>query len=168
MSNNLNLEKLVLKGLVLEGYFKRSCKTRQSEKQELKLKNSGLITPEMKAILDFKNQKFSFEVDILYFDSKTGIFIARGDDVFGESAISGKIGEEIYYRGIKQRGIEFKQIYIGEPRHGLDVQRPDLLDYEGHVISSEGKISCKGTWEIPHANSQEWGRWALNSAKYKK
>jgi len=148
MPNDLNLEKLVLKG-----YFERSEETKEREKKDLE--NSGQITTEMKKILDFKNQKFSFEVNMLYFNSDSGIFIARGDDLLGESVIYGKIE-------YKKR-MEFKKIYlVGKPRHKFPVRGISSLDYSGFMGVSGKKISCTGIWET-YRNSPENGIWVLNS-----
>lgn len=149
MSNNLSqIEKLVLKG-----YFKRSEKSKQEEVEEIDLSK---ISAEAKEILKFKNQDFKFEVDILYFNSESERFIARGDDVCGESVI---------YGTIKYGGkMKFKKVYVGNPRHGLRVARANSVDYSGWIEVSEKRISCIGTYET-HPDSPENGKWELSSVK---
>ena len=149
MSNDLSqIEKLVLKGS-----FERSKKAKQETIKDLDL--SKLNTKQQK-ILDFMNQNFPFELDILYFNSNSGIFIAKGDDVFGESVIHGTIKHE--------RKMKFKKIYIGDPKHEFPIQRVNSVDYSGLMTVSEEKISCIGTYET-HRGSPENGTWELNSAK---
>lgn len=147
MSNNLGqIEKLVLKGS-----FERSEKTKQKEKEELE--SLGQITAKMKALLAFTNQNFPFEVKILDFDLDSGIFIARGDDVFGESVIHGTI---------KHGEMDFKKLYVGDPKHDFPVQRINPVHYFGWMgISGEG-IRCIGTYET-HPGSSENGEWELSS-----
>jgi hypothetical protein len=154
MPDNFNLEKIVLKG-----YFERSEKTKEKEKKFYE--DFSQRTAEMKEILDFKNQNFPFEVNILYLNSDSGIFIARGDDVFGESVIYGKI---IDFGIPKQRKMEFKQIYFGEPKHKFPVRRADSIDYAGLIEGGEKRICCAGTWQT-HKNSPEKGVWVLNYIK---
>jgi len=162
MSNNLSqIEKLVLKG-----YFRLSEKTKQEEVEDVDLSK---ISPEAKEILDFKAQDFDFNVKILYFNLDSGRFIARGDDIFGESVIYGVITpsygiikheKEITYK----REMEFKKVYVGDSRHGLRVPRADSVDYSGGMEISKEKINCRGTWET-YPGSSEGGTWELGSAK---
>jgi len=149
MSNNFNLEKLALKG-----HFKRSKKTKQKERESLG--NLDKISREMKENMVFKNQNFPFELNILYVLPNSGKFIARGDDFFGESVIYGIIKHGII------RKIEFKKIYIGDPKHRFSVKRADSVDYFGSIEVSKEGIYCSGTWET-HPNSPENGTWKLDS-----
>jgi hypothetical protein len=121
MAGNFNqLEKLTLKG-----HFRASEETKKHWEEGLDIDN---LSTEQQKILDFMNQDFEFEVKIFEFDSNSGLFIAKGEDVFGKSVISGKIKYE--------REIEFKKQYIGEPRHKLPVQRANSVDYSGAANSN--------------------------------
>ena len=149
MSNNLSqIEKLVLKG-----DFKRSEKTKQEEVEDIDISK---ISAEAKEILAFKNQKFDFEVNILYFNSGSERFIARGNDILGESVIYGTIKRE--------QEMKFKKVYVGGSRHGLRVPRADSVDYFGWMKVSRAGISCSGRWEIC-SGSPENGEWELSSTK---
>ncbi len=156
MSNDLSqIEKLVLKGS-----FERSKKAKQETIKDLDL--SKLNTKQQK-ILTFLNQNFLFELDILYFNSNSGIFIARGDDVFGESVIHGTIKQG--HHGLKYRGgIEFKKVYVGDPKHNFPIQRINPVHYSGLIKVSEEGVSCEGKYET-HPGSLEGGTWELNSVK---
>ena len=156
MSNNLGqIEKIVLKGS-----FERSEKAKQETIKDLDL--SKLSAKQQKS-LAFMNQNFKFELNILYFNSESGIFIARGDDDFGESVIDGTIKQG--HHGLKYGAeIDFKKKYIGDPKHDFPVQRPASLNYIGWMEVSEKKISCSGTYET-HPGSLEGGTWELNSVK---
>lgn len=120
------------------------------------------ISAEAKEILDFKAQNFDFEVKILDFDLDSGLFIAKGNDIFGTSVIDGIIR----YKALKYGGeIEFTKKYKGNPRHGQDVARANLVDYRGWLyISPKGEINCSGTYET-HPGSPENGVWGLSSIK---
>lgn len=146
---DIKLEKLVLKG-----HFQISEKLRQKEKEDLTKLNQ--ITKEMKKILYFKHQKFDFEINMLYFNPYSAIFIARGDDVFGESVIYGNISE---YKSPQEKIMEFKKIYFGEPKHKFSVRRADSVDYFGFMNISKKKINCSGRYEV----RSEAGQWRLSS-----
>jgi len=160
MSNNLSqIEKLVLKG-----HFERSEKAKQETIKDLDLSK---LSTEQQEILAFKNHNFPFEVNILYFNSDSGIFIARGDDVLGESVIYGTIKGEHKYgtiKGVQKKKMNFKKRYIGDPRHKFPVQRANSVDYIGLMEIFEEGIYCNGRWET-HPNSPENGEWKLSSAK---
>ncbi len=156
MSDNLSqIEKLVLKGS-----FERSKKAKQETIKDLDLSK---LSAKQQKILAFMNQNFDFELNILYFNSESGIFIARGDDVFGTSVIDGIIKQG--HHGLKYGGeIDFKKKYIGDPKHDFPVQRPASLNYFGWMEVSEKRISCSGMYET-HPGSPEGGTWELSSTK---
>lgn len=160
MSNNLSqIEKLVLKG-----YFRRSKKVKQEQIKDMDLSK---LNAEQQEILTFMNQNFKFEVNIFYFNSDSGIFIARGDDDFGESVIYGTIKGEHKYgtiKGVQKKKMDFKKRYIGDPRHKFPVQRADSVDHIGLMEIFEEGIYCSGTYET-HPDSPENGEWKLSSAK---
>lgn len=160
MPNNLSqIEKIVLKG-----YFKRSEKTKQEGIKGLDLSK---LSTDQQEILAFMNQNFDFEVNILYFNSDSGIFIARGDDVLGESVIYGTIKGVHKYgtiKGVQKKRMDFKKRYIGDSRHKFPVQRADSLDYIGLMEVFEEGIYCNGRWET-HRGSPENGEWKLDSVK---
>ena len=156
MSKDLSqIEKLVLKG-----HFKRSEKAKQETIKDLDLSKPST---EQQKILAFMNKNFDFELNILYFNSESEIFIARGDDVFGTSVIDGIIKQG--HHGLKYGGeIEFTKKYKGNPRHGLRIPRAESVDYSGWIEVSKEKINCSGTWET-YPGSPEGGTWELSSAK---
>lgn len=156
MSNDLSqIEKLVLRG-----YFKRSEKSKQEEVEDI---NLSKISAEAKEILEFKAQNFDFEVKILDLDLDSGLFIAKGNDVFGTSVIDGIIKQG--HHALKYGGeIEFTKKYKGNPRHGLRIPRAESVDYSGWIEVSKEKINCSGTWET-YPGSPEGGTWELDSVK---
>jgi hypothetical protein len=156
MSNNSSqIEKLVLKG-----HFERSEKAKQETIEDLNL--SRLSAKQQKS-LAFMNQNFKFEVNILDLDLDSGLFIAKGNDIFGTSVIDGTIKQG--HHGLKYGAeIDFKKKYIGDPKHDFPVQRPASLNYIGWMEVSEKKISCSGTYET-HSGFLEGGTWELNSVK---
>ena len=158
MSNNLSqIEKLVLKG-----HFERSEKAKQ---ESIKGLDPSKLNTEQQKILTFLNHNFLFEVEILYSFSESGRFIARGEDIFGESVIHGTIKQG--HHTLKYGGkIEFKKVYIGDPKHEFLVQRADPVHYSGLIKVSEKGVNCKGTYET-HRGSPENGTWELSSAKSK-
>lgn len=156
MSNNLSqIEKLVLKG-----HFERSKKAKQESIEGL---DPSKLNAEQRKTLAFLNQNFPFEVEILYSFLESGRFIARGDDVFGESVIHGTIKQghhELKYGG----EIEFKKVYIGDPKHSYPIQRINPVHYSGLIKVSEEGVNCGGKYGT-HRGSLENGEWELNSAK---
>ena len=160
MSNNLSqIEKLVLKGS-----FERSKKTKQETIKDLDLSK---LSAKQQKILAFLNQNFKFEIKILDLDLDSGIFIAKGDDVFGESVIYGTIKGEHKYgtiKGVQKKEMDFKKRYIGDPRHKFPVQRADPVDYIGLMEIFEEGIYCNGKYET-HRGSPENGTWELSSVK---
>ncbi len=157
MLNALSL----LENRVLKGYFKRSEKTKQEGIKGLDLSK---LNTEQQEILNFMNQNFDFEVKVLDFNLESGMFIARGDDIFGQSILYGVIEHisEVVEHG---QEMKLKKEYIGKSRHGQDVARANLVDYRGWLyISPKGEINCSGTYET-HPNSPENGVWGLSSIK---
>ncbi len=154
MSNNLSqIEKLVLKGS-----FERSEKAKQETIKDLDISK---LSTEQQEIRAFLNHNFLFEIEIFYVNPNSGIFIARGDDIFGESVIHGTIKQG--HHALKYgAGIKFKKVYIGDPKHEFPVQRINPVHYSGLINVSEEGVSCEGKYET-HRGSLENGEWELNS-----
>ncbi len=146
--------------LVLTGYFQRSEEVKQGEIKGIDLSK---ISVEAKQILGFKPQNFDFEVDILSFNSKSGRFVARGEDIFGESDIYGTIkqGQGATKHEIRMR---FEKVYTIDTRHRLCALRPNPLYYFGWMEVSKEKISCNGIWKT-YYGSLVGGIWMLSSVK---
>ncbi|MEK6918751.1 MAG: hypothetical protein AABW73_01800 [Nanoarchaeota archaeon] len=88
----------------------------------------------------------------------SGLFVARGFDVFGDSGIVGTFDEE-------NRKIAFRKIYGGKAPEGIDgvsVNRFGEVDYEGYSYLGPSGLSFVGTYSPLRTNPNFFGAWKLD------
>lgn len=84
------------------------------------------------------DRQYDFNVRILLFNPQTGMFIAKGDDFFGESGLVGLISDP---------AIWFKKIYAGHrPQLPPDFLRLETIDHQGNFHTEDNKLILRGTY----------------------
>jgi len=118
-------------------------------------------------------ERFDFEATILHYNKKSGLFIAKGKDVFGESGLVGAIKEEFSPTGPSEEStghtISFRKMYRGLPINHRAMSRGNDKIFQGEFNLKSGVISCSGFYlaaELYDARKQSGdfeGLWKLES-----
>ena len=109
-----------------------------------------------------------FQVIVLYHNPKSGLFIAKGNDKFGESGLVGEVSDEWSETGptVEHMGytIHFHKIYHGKPLDHTGLFRDDVGLYEGDVRkTNDGTIYFSGKYKL-RKDHNICGIWELQSA----
>ncbi|MDO8642390.1 MAG: hypothetical protein Q7R76_02245 [Candidatus Woesearchaeota archaeon] len=149
-----------LVGLTLSGFFHRDSELiRASEEFDAgRFKDDPTGLARRQETNAVNNRTYTFNVWVLEYDPTSGLFIAQGKDVFGDSGLVGTI------EGTK---IEFTKLYRGrvklpEELGRLDVSRFTEIKYDGTIHKPDGTISSFGVYQPGQAQNYR-GRWQLDA-----
>jgi len=105
----------------------------------------------------------SFELFVFHYNHETGLFLARAEDTYGESGITGLIrnGEikfqKTYPKGIKAL-LKANRVppYEAIPMYD-DWENVRILNYEGTIVQADNRITGEGIWYARgFINHQSW------------
>ncbi len=149
-----------LVGLTLSGFFQRDSEliraSEEFDEGQFKDDPEGLAI--RRQINQVNNARYTFDVWVLEYDLASGIFIARGKDVFGDSGLVGTV------QGTK---IEWTKLYRGRvalPREWstIDVSCFSEIKYEGTIHKPNGTITSCGSYQPGQAQNYR-GMWQLDA-----
>jgi len=102
------------------------------------------------------NKKIDFWMKFLDYDPESGLFLAKGKDILGDSGLVGSINEE----GL----LKFKKIYAGERLNPMetDLDRFEVINYKGRIINPDKIVTMGGSYHIPGILNYS-GNWRVDS-----
>ena len=159
----MDLKKLI--GKEIKGQF---LQNREGVENDIRGINSMKeeLSPEdfRKYSLDVQKSKspVEFSMRLLYINPSSGLFMARCEDFFGESAISG-----IILPGLHEI-IHFQKAYVGESYFSDDCERNfnrqfRQFFYSGRYDFTLNKLSAGGKYSEGRYNHLKGGTWNMES-----
>lgn len=150
-------QKQDLVGLAFTGFFQRNSELirRDEEFDAERFKDDQIGLARRKAINETNSRQYRFDVWVLEYDPASGLFIARGKDLFGDSGLVGTI---------ERASIEFTKLYCGKTPVDLpeDLERFSQIKYQGTITKPDRVVTCGGTYE-PMQAPNYCGVWRLDS-----
>ena len=152
-----------LVGREFHGFFQRSPELvleSRRYREKLKVDHPDLISQydEFHGSLDLQDaaidRKYDFYMKVLEFDPKSGLFIAKGNDVLG---VSGLVGE------VKGREIEFTKTYVGPKSPDVLLGRFRTIQYLGEISKVGYELRLIGTYIPGKGITNYSGIWHLIS-----
>ncbi|MFH1002487.1 MAG: hypothetical protein V1759_04495 [bacterium] len=115
-------------------------------------------------------ERYDLNILILYHNPKSGLFIAKGSDKFGDSGLVGAIREELCETApiVCSLGytIKFHKQYAGLPLNRDGLFRTENTFYEGNFWIEHERVYCEGNFKLSTDENADFeGIWKLQSAE---
>ena len=152
-------------GMEFKGKFQRDPKKAADE--ERYWNEHGLNPEEYHKQHDLINAEHDFSMWVLHYVPETGLFVARGRDIFGDSGIVGLM---------RNGEVKFIKAYVREEGRNqsllsyLDVIDDHacfrLIEFSGGLLKPEsGLVPAQGRYQLHDYNHMYHGLWSLDSCQ---